>query len=120
MRAAWLGLVLAGCVEGAPTPSVSFLSPEDGDEVPVGGVGVSVIVEHFDLVPEALQHNEGEPQGHLLVALDGEEVLRTGSTTFTVAILDAGPATISAELVYDDGDPLEPPAKASIDVTAVE
>ena len=68
------------------TPTVSFLSPEDGGSVPVGDLQLSLVVEHFALHDPA-KHNEGEPEGFVRLAwTDGavSDQLDTGSTTPTI------------------------------------
>ena len=95
--------------------SVSFLSPVDGDTVTAGDVAVSIVVDGFTLHAPA-KHNEGEAAGYVAVSVDGAEVLTTGETQFTLPLV-AGAHTLTAELHFEDGDALEPPATATIDIT---
>lgn len=97
--------------------TLSFLAPEDGAVVPVGDVDVSVIVEGFTLTSPA-KHNEGAPEGYILVTLDGAEVDQVGDTQFVVTLDAAGAHTIGAALRYADGDALDPAVSAEISVTA--
>jgi hypothetical protein len=106
---------LAACTAGgdsaadsaAPeTPTITFLSPADGDTVTAGDVPFSVIVEHFALVDLA-KDNEGEPEGYIGVSVDGTEVLQTSETTFDLALGTEGAVTVEAELFFSDGDGLD-------------
>jgi hypothetical protein len=98
-------------------PSMSFLSPTDGATVPAGDIAVAVVVNAFTLEDPA-KHNDGAPEGYLSVSVDGAAVLTTKETNFTLTITDAGAHTIGAELLYADGDALEPdPVSAEIGIT---
>jgi hypothetical protein len=91
--------------EEAETPTVSFLSPEDGAVVPVGDLDVTVIVEHF-LLEAPAKHNEGEPEGFLRLTVtqgDTAESVDSGDTNNTVTV-EAGEATLAADLYFADGD----------------
>ncbi|MFZ5480820.1 MAG: hypothetical protein ACOZNI_28935 [Myxococcota bacterium] len=102
-------------------PTISFLSPADGDEVTVGEVACSVVVENFTLADLA-KHSEGEaPEGYIGVRVDGTEVLQTSETNFDLTLDAAGAVTVEAELFYgDDGDSLDEPAIASVDLVVTE
>lgn len=138
-----LGLILlmaacAGKEEEAPTPTVSFLSPEDGATVAAGAVDVTLIVENMTLeepvetaragdallwlIPgrPAYAHNEGETEGYAELSLDGVVVAQLGSTQGQLTDVAAGSHTLVAELFYADGDALEPPVTATVGFTAEE
>ena len=130
-----LAVLLAACgaedTETLPA-TLSFLTPTDGGTVAAGDVEVSLVVENFDLVaatakkgirflgfmPTAWAHNEGEPEGQIVLTLDGTEVGKLSDTTTTLSAVAAGSHTLDAELVYSDGDALEPAVTASITFTA--
>lgn len=97
-----------------------FLSPETGDEPPVGDLACSVVVENFLLVDPAKHGGEDVSEGYISVRVDGAEVLQSGATTFTVTLDAAGAVVLEAELLYDDGDPLDPPALATLDLTVIK
>jgi hypothetical protein len=91
--------------EETETPTVTFVSPADGDVVPAGDVDVTVIVEHF-LLESPAKHNEGEPEGYLVLTVtqgDSTDTIETGATNNTVT-LAAGEATLGADLYFADGD----------------
>ncbi len=116
-----LSLLLLACDPADDTdveaPTIAFLTPDDGAVVEVGDVDFSVVVENFTLVDLA-KHNEGVPEGYIGVRVDGEEVLQTGATQFTLAIGTAGDVTVEAELFYgDDEEPLDEPAVATLSLT---
>jgi hypothetical protein len=110
-------LVALACADADPVaaPTLTFLSPRDGDTLPVGTHTVSVLVENFALV--APKHNEGVPVGFLVVRQDGADAFLTGDTTFDIALTTPGAVTLSAALEYADGDPLDPPVGASVTLT---
>lgn len=105
MTLAWL-LACAGSATSLPTPVpvVAWLAPEDGAELDAGEVAASVYVEDFSLVDLA-KHNDGVAMGVLVVAVDGVEVGRFGTTTLALT-LAAGEHELIATLVYADGDPV--------------
>lgn len=88
--------------EAVAPPTLSWLSPAEGDTVAAGDVSCSTVVDAFSLQDPA-KHNDGAPIGYIQVSVDGTEVLTTGSTTFTLT-LAAGAHTLAAALFYDDGD----------------
>lgn len=83
-------------------PTVSWLTPTDNGTVSAGEVACSLVVGEFTLEDPA-KHNDGAPIGYVVVAVDGAEGLTTGSTTFNLS-LPAGAHSLSATLVYADGD----------------
>ena len=109
-----LAAVLA-CSDPTPTATVRFLAPLDGETVPAGDVRVSLLVEGFTLVTPV--HNEGAPEGYVQLRIDGVDTLQAGGTQLDLP-LAPGEHTLGAELLYEDGDPLDPPALAEITVTA--
>jgi hypothetical protein len=135
-RGAMLGALVAltACSGGAAeTPAVSFLSPADGATVPAGDVAVSVVVEHFALEQDtarlvpwlsvwtpsvAYAHSEGEAAGFVRFSLDDVAVGDVYDTQYTLTAVEAGAHTATAELVYADGDALEPPVSASVAFSA--
>ena len=91
--------------EVSPAPTISWLSPADGDSIAVAdaaNLACAVIVDHFTLQDPA-KHNEGQPIGYVLVSVDDTEVLQSGSTNFNLT-LEAGSHSLSAQLLYGDGD----------------
>jgi hypothetical protein len=118
-----LSLFLTACsgtvddtAEAEAAPTIAFLSPADGEMVVAGDVSVSVIVENFALEAPA-KHNEGEAEGYIRVTVDGAEVLTTAETQFIVTLDPTPEHTIGAELLFADGDELEPAVSAEIGVT---
>ena len=114
-------LILLACKDHhddtAAAPSLSFLSPEDGAQVVAGDVQLSLLVEGFALEDPA-KHNEGEPEGFLRLAVNGTDTLDTAQTTPTLT-LAAGATILDAELLYSDGDSLEPAVTASLSLDVV-
>lgn len=104
----------------AASASVTFLAPLDGDIVPVGDNTASLLVEGFTLA-DVERHNEGTPEGFVRLTLDGVVVAESGLTQLPYTLTDTGPRTLTAELLYTDGDALEPPVSATVTFTgAVE
>ncbi len=139
-----LSSLLSGCTEEehTSTSQVEFLSPEEGTTVAAGPLSVSVVIEHFTLAEAmasrsshrdtrtwsrwldallpgtpALAHNEGEAEGYCILRLNGEEVAQMSTTQQEIDVA-AGSHTLEAELVYTDGDPLDPPVTAQVTFTA--
>ncbi len=88
--------------ETVALPTISWLSPADGDTVAAGDVSCSTVIEAFTLQDPA-KHNDGAPIGYVSVSVDDTEVVTTGATTFRLT-LDAGAHALMAALFYDDGD----------------
>ena len=80
-------------------------------------VQLSLLVEGFALVDPA-KHNEGQPEGFLRLAVNGADTLDTAQTTPTLS-LAAGATILDAELLYSDGDSLEPAVTASLSLDVV-
>lgn len=97
-------------------PALSFLSPDDGETVGIANVEVSIVADNFTLHDPA-KHNEGQPEGYISFAVDGVEERKTADQQFTITLTTGG-HTLSAELFYEDGDPLDPPVTASVEVSA--
>ena len=123
VRMLLISLLLSACTgtvddtaDAAAAPTLSILSPADGEVVTAGDVAVSVIVENFALEAPA-KHNEGEAEGYIRVTVDGAEALTTAETQFTVTLNPTPEHTIGAELLVADGDALEPAVSAEIAVT---
>lgn len=102
------------------TSTISFLSPAESEAVPTGDLAVSVIVENFTLTDPKHGDEAGVSLGYIVVSLDDGEELSFGQTNFTVPVDAAGQHTLTAELVYDDGDSLDKPAVAAVTFTAVD
>jgi len=133
LRFAALSLLVAcSTPEEIEPATLSFLTPADGEAVAAGDVDVSLVVENFALVaptakrgirflgfyPTAWAHNDDLPQGTISLVLDGGAATSLTATTTTLAGLAAGSHTLSAELLYEDGDSLEPPVTATVTFTA--
>ena len=88
--------------EEAEAPSLQWLSPSEGEQVPAGALSCAVILESFSLVDPA-KHNDGAPIGYVGITVDAQPVLELGSTTFTLS-LEAGAHALGATLYYADGD----------------
>jgi hypothetical protein len=121
-----LFLLLTACTGETDTAAdvdatVTFLSPADGDEVPVGDLACSVVVENFLLTDPAKHGGEEEPEGYIGVSVDGTEVLQSSATNFTITLDTAGVVELTAELFYaNDGDSLDEPAVATVSLTVTE
>lgn len=133
----WMALgVLAACTDGkdtttAPTPTLEFLSPSDGETVPAGDVTVSIVVTDFTLVPPdasarvmpsmplvlmattAFAHNEGTAEGYVELSLDGAVVAQIGDTQAVLPDVAAGAHSLSGALYYSDGDAIGAPVTIS-------
>lgn len=119
-------LLLAACTGDADTAAdanatITFLSPVDGDEVPIGDLACSVVVENFLLTDPAKHGGEEEPEGYIGVSVNGTGVLQSAATTFTITLDTAGAVELTAELFYaNDGDSLDEPTVATVSLTVIE
>lgn len=133
LRFAVLSLLVAcAATEEVEPATLSFLTPTEGETVAAGDVDVSLVVENFALInpsaksgfrflgfyPTAWAHNDDLPQGTISLILDGGAATSLTSTTTTLTGLAAGSHTLSAELLYEDGDALEPAVTATVTFTA--
>ncbi len=107
----------------AETPTVAFVSPHDGDTVPAGEIAVSIAIGHF-LLADPSKHTEGEAEGYLQVDWTdgtGSDSVQTGETTPTLSIATPGSWTLTADLIFADGDGMDEAfpdfAPASITIT---
>lgn len=107
-------------VEEASPPSIEFHAPADGVELPLGENDASVIVANFTLVDPSKHGDEEVQLGWIVIRVDGTEQGVSGSTNFTFTLDTAGEHTLEASLLHEDGEELDPPAVASVTVTAVE
>lgn len=93
-----------------PTPTVSFVSPHEGDQFVTGApIALSIAVDNF-LLSDPAKHNEGEPEGYLHLSwTDGatSDSLDTGSTTPSIQIDTAHDWTLTADLRFADGDGMD-------------
>ncbi len=135
-------LVLVACGGDADTavytPAVSFLAPVADSTVTAGEIAVTIVVDDFALVPpetasrapapvplplrllvaSAEAHDEeGIPSGYCALALDDVAVADLSDTQGTVTVA-AGAHTLSCDLMFADGDALEPAVSASVAFTA--
>ena len=100
------------------TATVSFLSPVEEELVVLGDNTASLLVEGFTLV-DVDRHNEGTPEGFVRLSLDGVTLIESGLTQLPYTLTEAGEHTLTAELLYSDGDALEPPVSASVTITGI-
>lgn len=112
-------LLLLGCAEAEGPPSLSILTPSEGDTV--CGTPLSVVVEvtGFTLVdPESGGEEEGT--GHVDVMLNGQDALMTGAEAFVVEDVVDGEVQLKVELSGADHEPVEPYAGDYVYVTVAE
>ncbi len=105
----------------AEGPSITFLAPENGATVSAGAVDVTLVVENFTLVSPVKHNDDAEtPEGYIALSYtDGGSTLTetTGSTQASITLNEVGEHTLTAELLYEDGDALEPAVSAEVTVT---
>lgn len=133
LRFAVLSLLVAcAATEEVERATLSFLTPAEGETVAAGDVDVSLVAENFAIVaptakngfrflgfyPTAWAHNDDIPQGTISLIVDGGAATSLTTTTTTLTGLAAGSHTLSAELLYEDGDALEPAVTATVTFTA--
>lgn len=117
---------------GTPEPSISILTPTDGQTVHGGSVTVSVSVKGFKVVNQQVRPPFPPPvagKGHVHFYLDTETLPRTHSppttgtyrsismTTYTWTGVGPGRHTFAVQLVGKDHVPLSAPVKDRITVT---
>lgn len=100
------------------TPTIAFLAPEDGAVLSPGPVDITLVVDGFTLIDPAKHSGEGEGlSGYVALTYDDQGTTlteNTGSTQASITFNGTGPHTITAELLYEDGDALEPAVSASV------
>lgn len=108
-------LACAAAEEEEEAPTLAFLSPEDGEVLTAGDTDVALIVDGFLLVDPS-KHGDASTEGWIVARVDGVEAGTFGVTNFVLALAEPGEHTLEAELIHEDGDPLEPPVVASVTV----
>lgn len=126
--------------EEGPIPTLTFLSPEEGEVISGDTVQVSILVEDFSLVaaeaarspspqpmgpllllaiPSARAHSaEGElAEGFCRLTLDGVDVADLDSTQFELTGVAPGAHSLEGQLFFADGDAYEPVVVASVSFT---
>ncbi len=131
-------LVLAACQtsDGGEAPTLTILSPAEGDTVAVGEVQVSVIVENFELFvpgtarlvpfdpttwlsPAAWAHgDEASTRGWISMTLDDDDASVLGATQGSLSNVMAGSHALTLQLIHEDGDPVEPAVAATVTFSA--
>ena len=112
----------------ADPPTLTIISPEDGAMLDTSEVQLSIIVENFELVPVGGDgdrkqapggqgNNEGTAEGFAEVTLDGVFAFDMEETQGTLTVTEVGEHTVDVELLYEDGDPLEPAVTVSASFT---
>ena len=104
----------------AATPTIAFLTPEDGAVLSPGAIDITLVVDGFTLADPAKHGGEDEGlSGYVALTYDdnGTNLTEnTGSTQASINLNGTGMHTLTAELMYADGDALEPAVSASIDI----
>lgn len=104
--------------EAAPT--IAFLAPEDGAVLSPGAIDITLVIDGFTLADPAKHGGEDEGlSGYVALTYDdnGTNLTEnTGSTQASINLNGTGMHTLTAELMYADGDALEPAVSASIDI----
>jgi hypothetical protein len=110
------------------SPGISIISPADGSSVQGGNVTVSLEVNGFDLASNNGQGNIAS-QGHIRYSKDVDPLTNPGEPQspdtsvstweedYTWSNLSAGLHSFSAELVNNDGTPLNPRVFDTVAVT---
>jgi hypothetical protein len=103
----------------APGPSIRIMSPSPGETIDNGSV-VTVAIEGFALECDFSRPNESG-RGHWILRVDDAEDGADCSLSRTLAKSWApGARTLVAELVANDGVPLDPPVRSSVGVVFSE
>jgi hypothetical protein len=128
---------LLGCPADDPTgepPTLSILAPAQGSTHDEGDVAVAVIVEHMllgdadtavgwrlpSLVSVAQAHvDDDTPTGFVAISLNGLRIAELEQTTTTLEGLSGGEHVLDAELLNQDGTPLDPPVTDSVSFTVL-
>ncbi|MEQ1503570.1 MAG: hypothetical protein ABMB14_15135 [Myxococcota bacterium] len=73
----------------------------------------------LSLLPQALAHNEGGlPRGYCELSLDGSVVADLDATQYTLTEVATGSHELTGQLLFADGDPLDPPVSVTVTFTA--
>ncbi len=100
----------------AESPSVKLVEPVAGATVPAGTVKVAVEAQNLDFVMPS--NNNVSGQGHVHFTLDDRPFQMSVEKTFEFKDVAPGKHRLVAELVQNNTDPFEPPAKQEIEFTA--
>jgi len=124
---AGLSMALAGCSDvEEEAPTVGLLTPEEGATVCGTSLAVELEVTNFELEEPgehararvAPSHEEGESSGHIDLSLDGQVVAMEGTTETTLeGTIPDGEHTLTAVLVDEEHQPIEPATEDSVTFT---
>ncbi len=101
-------------------PSVTVLSPANGDTVTTSSVGVKVNVANFRLAGIVANRLNQQNEGHIHFYLDGGSERMNSLESFAYIDVPDGHRTITVELRNNDHSPLIPPVSASVVFTVMK
>ncbi len=99
------------------SPTLTILSPTEGQVITGSAVTVTIQVTNFTLAPESIGGINQPDQGHWHILLDGLFLTPVGTESFNLTGLTPGAHAIKAELHNNDHSPLTPPVEATVNVT---
>lgn len=98
----------------AGTPSISIMRPSQGDVINSSIISIKVNVTNFQLVDIVANRQNVENQGHIAYVLDGTREIKSVYRDYSMANVDPGQHTLTAELRNNDNTALNPPVRQSI------
>ena len=99
------------------SPTLTILSPTEGQVITGSAVTVTIQVTNFTLAPGSIGGANQPGQGHWHLILDGGAPQVVGTESFNLTGLTPGAHTIKAELHNNDHSPLSPPVEVTVNVT---
>ncbi len=116
MRGLRLTLAFLSAACGPPEPEVVLLFPEDGDTVCGTPFALQVAVDNFLLI-EPGPESEVFGEGHVDIALNGQNRWMTADLIFSIPEVDEGVTLVEAFLVDGTHHPIVPEVKDMATVT---
>lgn len=98
-------------------PSISLVSPEQGEVIEGSVIMIQVRCENFVMAPESIGMAREPGRGHWHLYLDGDLIAVRATETFRLQGVAPGPHHLKVSLANNDHTPLYPPVE---DVAIIE
>lgn len=109
----------AAVIAQIPAPTISSITPSEGQTIYGNKIPVLIAYENFTLEDSATNTIAKPGEGHIHLWMDetnptGENAVKLKEETFTYSDVAYGEHTLVAELVNNDHTPLVPPQKVTV------